>query len=82
MSEDNVPQTHEPFKLSPDDDGMMSIRSVIGQALGAASVAWFETPTSEFDSTFATEIITEVCALLEGAGIDCEQRIRAGTGSG
>lgn len=53
---DHVYVAPSPFAFTYDEDGTLSAQSAIFQALGAASMAWTETPSGVFESEWAKEI--------------------------
>lgn len=46
----------EPFSFVEAPGQVLSLSEILGQALGASSMCWIETPTGEFDSTRARRI--------------------------
>lgn len=43
-----------------------SLREIVGQAIGEASMCWSEIPQGEFDSTRASAIVDRVVSAIEG----------------
>lgn len=57
-------KTGRGFEFSPEHDGTLSLESAVGQAIGAASMAWIDTPQGQFDEAWASEIVTELVKFI------------------
>lgn len=44
---------------------MEYFRTIVGEAIGEASMCWSETPKGVFDSTRASQIVDRICAAVE-----------------